>query len=87
MAASGPESVHRPERAHDYIEDPAVDEAGVGWILAASWWPYQRPTFVTPPFAGYISGHSTYSRAGAEVLTRITGSPYFPGGYGEFLAP
>jgi len=74
-------------RGPDYIEDPETDVAGVGWILAERWWPYQRPTFVTPPFAGYISGHSTFSRAAAEVLTLLTGDPYFPGGMGEFLAP
>ncbi len=70
----------------DYIEDESIDIAGVDWILAENWWPYQRPTFVTPPFAGYVSGHSTYSRAASEVLTRITGSPFFPGGVGEFVA-
>lgn len=74
-------------RGHDYITDPETDVAGVGWILAENWWPYQRPTFVTPPFAGYVSGHSTFSRAAAEVLTLLTGDPYFPGGMGEFLAP
>lgn len=74
-------------KGHDYINDPAIDQAGVGWILAEHWWPYQRPTFVTPPFAGFVSGHSTFSRAGAEMLTAITGSEYFPGGMGEFLAP
>ncbi|NRA93234.1 MAG: T9SS type A sorting domain-containing protein, partial [Psychroserpens sp.] len=73
-------------RGPDYIEDEETDNAGVGWILAENWWPYQRPTFVTPPFAGFVSGHSTYSRAAAEVLTRITGSPFFPGGIGEFVA-
>jgi hypothetical protein len=71
-------------RGPDYIGDPSVDEAGVGWILAEYWWPYQRPSFVTPPFAGYVSGHSTYSRAAAEVLTRLTGSEYFPGGMSGF---
>ena len=70
-----------------YITDPEVDQSGVGWILAADWWPYQRPTFVTPPFAGYVSGHSTYSRAAAEIMTFITGDEYFPGGLGEFDAP
>jgi len=69
------------------IDDPEVDEAGVGWVRLREWWPYQRPTFVTPPFAGYVSGHSTFSRAAAEVLERLTGSPYFPGGLGEFVAP
>ncbi|MGY5356023.1 FG-GAP-like repeat-containing protein [Wenyingzhuangia sp. IMCC45467] len=73
-------------RGHDFIENPEVDEAGVGWILAKDWWPYQRPTFVTPPFAGYVSGHSTYSRAAAEIMTWLTGDEYFPGGYGEFIA-
>jgi len=57
--------------------------AGVGWILAAEWVPYQRPTFVTPAFPGYVSGHSTFSRAAAEVLTAFTGSAFFPGGLFE----
>ena len=52
----------------------------VGWIRAVSWVPYQRSTFVTPAFAGYVSGHSTFSRAAAEVLTAITGDEFFPGG-------
>ena len=73
-------------RGPDYIDSAAIDMAGVGWILVDNWWPYQRPTFVTPPFAGYISGHSTFSRAGAEVLTQLTGDPFFPGGVGEFFA-
>ncbi|MEO2084447.1 MAG: T9SS type A sorting domain-containing protein, partial [Marinoscillum sp.] len=62
----------------------SLGESGSGWILAENWWPYQRPTFVTPPFAGYVSGHSTYSKAAAEVLSKITGSSFFPGGMGEF---
>lgn len=71
----------------NFIADPETDVAGVGWILAENWWPYQRPSFVTPPFAGYVSGHSTYSRAAAEILTMLTGDEYFPGGMGEFVAP
>jgi hypothetical protein len=73
-------------RGPGYIKDPKKDVAGVGWILAENWWPYQRPSFVTPPFQGYISGHSTYSRAAAEVMTMYTGSAFFPGGMGEFYA-
>lgn len=68
----------------NYITDPKTSVAGVGWIRAKNWWPYQRPTFVTPPFGGYISGHSTYSRAAAELLTALTGDAFFPGGMGEF---
>jgi len=46
--------------------------------------PYQLPTFVTPSFPGYVSGHSTFSRASAEVLTGFTGSEWFPGGLSEW---
>jgi FG-GAP-like repeat len=73
-------------RGHSFINNVDVDEAGVSWILAQDWLPYQRPSFVTPPFAGYISGHSTYSRAAAEILTDFTGDNYFPGGLGVFNA-
>ena len=61
-----------------------ISNRGVGWILATEWVPYQKPTFVTPPFPGYVSGHSGYSRAAAEVLASITGSSFFPGGLGEY---
>jgi hypothetical protein len=67
-------------------DDPA-QRAGVAWILASRWMPYQRPTFVTPAFPGYVSGHSTFSRAAAEVLAGVTGSPYFPGGLFESRHP
>ncbi len=65
-------------------EDPDAETAGVGWIRAVDWVPYMRPTFVTPAFAGYVSGHSTFSRAAAEVLASFTGSQYFPGGLSEW---
>ncbi len=67
-----------------HVDDQENEYAGVDWILAGNWWPYQQPSFITPPFAGYVSGHSTFSRAAAEAMTLITGSPYFPGGLGEF---
>ena len=63
------------------IADPRAPH--IGWILGTTWMPYQLPTFVTPSFQGYVSGHSTFSRAAAEVLTSITGSMYFPGGLSE----
>jgi hypothetical protein len=74
-------------RGPGYIGNSNFDVAGVGWILAEEWWPYQRSTFVTPPFSGYISGHSTFSRTAAELLTLFTGNPYFPGGKSEFHIP
>ncbi len=66
--------------------DRATQRSSVRWVRAREWVPYQRKTFVTPSFAAYTSGHSTFSRAAAEVLTAFTGSPYFPGGRGEFVA-
>ena len=48
---------------------------------------YQKKTFVTPGFPGYISGHSTFSRAAAEVMTGITGSKWFPHGLGTYTLP
>ena len=60
--------------------DPTTQTSGAKWMLAGDWIPYQLPTFVTPSFQGYASGHSTFSRAAAEVMTGFTGSEYFPGG-------
>jgi hypothetical protein len=82
----------RHERLNDHVgdiairawtgspDDPENETAGVDWILAVDWVPYQRATFVTPSFASYVSGHSVFSRAGAEVLAGFTGSDFFPGG-------
>ena len=72
----------------DPIEgDSESSVRGVDWIRAVEWVPYQRATFVTPAFAGYVSGHSAFSRAAAEVLAAFTDSPYFPGGLGEWEIP
>jgi hypothetical protein len=68
-------------------KDPS-EVSGVGWILGERWVPYQKATFVTPAFPGFVSGHSTFSRAAAEVLAAYTGSPYFPGGeFTQTFAP
>lgn len=65
--------------------DPKTQIGGVKWILAANWIPYQLPTFVTPSFPAWVSGHSSFSRAAAEVLVGITGSEYFPGGVSGYI--
>jgi hypothetical protein len=64
--------------------DRKTEIGGVGWIRAVEWMPYQRRTFVTPAFPGYVSGHSTFSRAAAVVLAGITGSEFFPGGHASY---
>jgi hypothetical protein len=50
---------------------------GTRVIAGESWRPYQPDWFPTPPFSEYVSGHSTFSAAGAEVLKRFTGSDEF----------
>ena len=67
--------------------DRSTPDGGVRWIRAVEWAPFQKETFVTPAFAGYVSGHSVFSRAAAEVLAAFTGSPFFPGGVGEWTVP
>ena len=77
------------KRAYDYVRPAtaipylyggsrvrawAGPNLGTRDIDASEWRPYQAATFVTPPFAEYVSGHSTFSRAAAEVLTGYTGS-------------
>jgi hypothetical protein len=47
---------------------------GVGPVPADRWHPYSPPSFVTPPFPGYVSGHSTVSAACAKMLELFTGS-------------
>jgi hypothetical protein len=51
----------------------------------SQWIPYQESTFPTPPFPEFVSGHSTYSAAAAEIVKRWTGSDRF--GNSVTLAP
>ena len=50
---------------------------GTRLIRGETWHPYQAATNPSPPFAEYVSGHSTFSAAGAQVLQRFTGSDLF----------
>ena len=47
---------------------------GVGKITGDNWIPYSPSTFITPPFPGYVSGHSTVSAGCAKMLELFTGS-------------
>ena len=52
---------------------------GVVLMRGELWQPYQPANVVTPPFPEFLSGHSMFSAAGAEVLERFTGSTAFGG--------
>lgn len=41
---------------------------------AEEWHPYSPPSFITPPFPGYTSGHATVSGVCAKSLELFTGS-------------
>lgn len=42
-----------------------------------NWHPFSPSTFVTPPFPGYVSGHSCVSACCAKVLALFTGDEHF----------
>jgi hypothetical protein len=46
-------------------------------MKGATWHPYSPASFVTPPFPGYVSGHSTVSAACAKALELFTGNDTF----------
>lgn len=46
-------------------------------VRAFDWLPYQPANVVTQPFPEYVSGHSTFSAAGAHVLRSFIGSDGF----------
>ena len=50
---------------------------GVGTMRGEEWHPYSPYVFITPPFPGYVSGHSTVSAASAKTLELFTGSDNF----------
>jgi hypothetical protein len=50
---------------------------GTQEILGEQWRPFQVPSFPTPPFSEFTSGHSGFSMAAATVLKKFTGSDRF----------
>lgn len=60
-------------------------QKGIGLMPGEQWLPYQLSTFITPPFPEFVSGHSTFSAASAEILKRFTGSDAY-GGSESFAA-
>ena len=63
-----PISAIRAVKARTMIRAWAGPGRGTEPIRGEDWLPYQAPTFPTPPFPAYASGHSTFSAAGAAVL-------------------
>ncbi len=54
-------------------------------IPGEKWTPYNPGSNLTPAFPGYISGHSTFSAASAEVLRSFKGNDHF--GFSTVIPP
>jgi hypothetical protein len=52
---------------------------GFGDVPVDQWLPYQALNVVTPGFPEYVSGHSTFTAAGATMLAQFNGSDTFGG--------
>ena len=75
--SSRPWTLVRQYYAGKQIEGYLGPCKGVGPEAADKWHPYSPDTFVTPPFPGYPSGHSTVSGASSKMLELISGSDKF----------
>src|SRR5262249_54493970 len=50
-----------------------ADEAGNPAVVQDPTW---QPLIITPPFPSYVSGHSTFSAAAAEILASVFGDNF-----------
>jgi hypothetical protein len=74
---SRPWTLVRQYYADQEIQGWCGPNKNVNKIASSQWHPYSPATFVTPPFPGYVSGHSTVSAACAKTLQLFTGSDDF----------
>ncbi|HEX6084885.1 MAG TPA: vanadium-dependent haloperoxidase [Thermoanaerobaculia bacterium] len=74
---SRPWTLVRQYYADAELEGWCGPNKGVQKIASSKWHPYSPDTFITPPFPGYVSGHSTVSAACAKTLELFTGSDAF----------
>ncbi len=88
--SSRPITAIRAIYANKMIPSFGGPDVGIQTVDGSMWYPYQSRNFITPPFPEYVSGHSTFSAAAAEVLMRFTGSDRFgnsitfPTGWSKF---
>jgi PAP2 superfamily len=81
---------HHPDFRNKMVNSWLGPNQGFGMVRGSQWMPYQALYVVTPPFPEYVSGHSTFSGAGATVLAAFTGGDTFgayvtiPQGWSKF---
>lgn len=90
IAAWGTKRVYTSVRPITAIRYLYSGKAVVAWAGANKgtqtfdgglWNPYQAASVITPPFPEYVSGHSAFSAAGAQILRYYTGSDDFGASY------
>ena len=59
---------YHPASRTSWSTPGSVPNKGFGMVPGSQWMPYQALHVVTPPFPEYVSGHSTFSGAGATIL-------------------
>ena len=67
---------------HHYFKGKTVrawggPNKGAVAMLGESWRPFSPLSFVTPPFPGFVSGHSCVSGASSRALALVTGADHF----------
>ncbi|MDQ3141365.1 MAG: vanadium-dependent haloperoxidase [Bacteroidota bacterium] len=75
--SSRPWTLVRHYYAGQEVEGWGGPDKGKVKLKAENWHPYSPSSFVTPPFPGYVSGHSCVSGACSKMLELFTGSDRF----------
>ena len=68
--------IRRVKAGKDVLAWGGPQARRVTMIKGNTWLPYQTSDFVTPPFAEYVSGHSSFSGAAATALTSLVGDSF-----------
>jgi hypothetical protein len=68
---------YHPEFKNKMVNSWLGPNQGFDLVPGSQWMPYQALHVVTPPFPEYVSGHSTFSGAGATILAAFTGGDTF----------
>jgi hypothetical protein len=65
---------YHPDFKNKMVNSWLGPNKGFGMVKGSQWMPYQALNVVTPPFPEYVSGHSTFSGAGAYILATYSSS-------------
>jgi len=61
------------QKVRELFTNDVVESSYQGTTTGSLWKPFQKNSFLTPPFPDFISGHSTFSSAAATILYELIG--------------